>query len=123
MDAAGEAGFSPTLFASGLDVFHAGCFWEAHECWETLWRREPKSAPRRRLLQGLIFLAAARVKARQGRPQGAAELQRRALAALTAASEPDARASGIDLPALVARAAAAGPEGPLILTDVGADRP
>lgn len=45
-------------FASGAKAFDEGRFFEAHEHWETLWREE-KAPPRRRLLQGLIQVAAA----------------------------------------------------------------
>jgi hypothetical protein len=96
-------GFSPTLFAYGADAFNGGCFWEAHECWELLWRREPRGAPRRRLLQGLILLAAARVKLGQGRPEGAAALHRKALVLLADARPGADLVPGFDLAALLAR--------------------
>ncbi len=101
-DRAAAAGFSPTLFAYGADAFNGGWFWEAHECWEVLWRREPRGAPRRGVLQGLILLAAARVKLAQGRPQGAAALHRKALDTLGAADGIGPWA-GFDLSALQAQ--------------------
>jgi hypothetical protein len=54
----------------GMDLFARGFFWEAHEAWEGLWRdlgREGKSAL---LVKGLIKLAAAGVKLRQGNERG-----------------------------------------------------
>jgi hypothetical protein len=96
-------GFSPTLFAYGADAFNCGCFWEAHECWELLWRREPRGAPRRPVLQGLILLAAARVKLGQGRAEGAAALHRKALALLAAARRNADLVAGFDLATLLAQ--------------------
>lgn len=81
-DDAAERGFSPALFAYGADLLRAGFCWEAHECWEALWRREEAGNPRRLLLQGLILLAAAEVKSRQGLAHGAARLRKRGLLAL-----------------------------------------
>lgn len=89
-DGAGQAGFSATLFAYGVDRFNGGYAWEAHECWEVLWRREPRGTRRWFLLRGLIQFAAARVKAAQGRAEGAAELHRRGLAALDQGLSPSA---------------------------------
>jgi hypothetical protein len=45
-------------FEAGARLFDAGAFWEAHEAWETRWRVERDEAERR-LLQGLIQVAAA----------------------------------------------------------------
>jgi len=55
-------------FAWGLDLFNHGYYWEAHEAWEVLWTRSRKETRRRMLLKGLILLAAAGVKVRQGKP-------------------------------------------------------
>ena len=122
-DGAESAGFSPTLFAYGIDAFHAGCCWEAHECWEVLWRREPKTHARRALLQGMILLAAARVKARQGRPHGAAALHQRALTALERALAAPGPAeegppddAGVDVAKLLRDARAAGAAAALAIT-------
>lgn len=48
----------------GRALFNAGRYFEAHEVWEALWLTE--SGERRRLLQGLIQLAAALYKASEG---------------------------------------------------------
>ncbi|PYS93153.1 MAG: DUF309 domain-containing protein [Acidobacteria bacterium] len=53
----------------GADLFNAGKFFEAHEVWEDQWRLE--SGPARRLLHGLILLAAGFVKLQRGSPRGA----------------------------------------------------
>lgn len=52
-------------YLRGLDLFNHGYYWEAHEAWEALWRDAQEPAPKA-LLQGLIRLAAAGIKLRQG---------------------------------------------------------
>src|SRR4051812_30722126 len=48
----------------GRALFNSGRYFEAHEVWEALWLAE--TGERRRLLQGLIQLAAALYKASEG---------------------------------------------------------
>src|SRR5262245_11398070 len=55
----------------GFDLFNHGYYWEAHEAWESLWHAAGRRGPTATLLKGLIKLAAAGVKTRQGRPDGA----------------------------------------------------
>jgi hypothetical protein len=50
----------------GIDLFNHGYYWEAHETWEQLWRACERGSATERFLKGLIKLAAAGVKARQG---------------------------------------------------------
>lgn len=57
-------------FAWGIDLFNRGFYWEAHEAWEPLWRAAHADDPRRLLLKGLILLAAAGVKMREGKRAG-----------------------------------------------------
>ena len=57
-------------FLLGVDLFNHGYYWEAHEVWEGLWRTIDRSDPRSAFLQGLIHLAAAGVKVREGQPAG-----------------------------------------------------
>ncbi|ACO46847.1 DUF309 domain-containing protein [Deinococcus deserti] len=45
------------LWASGVTLFNAGHWWEAHEAWEPLWLQS--TGPERHFLQGVILLAAA----------------------------------------------------------------
>jgi uncharacterized protein len=45
-------------FARGVALHDAGAYWDAHECWETLWRSERDEA-RRRVIQGFIQITAA----------------------------------------------------------------
>lgn len=56
----------------GVDLFNHGYYWEAHEVWEGLWRAAGRTAPLADFLKGLIKLAAAGVKFRQGQPRGVA---------------------------------------------------
>ena len=54
----------------GTDLFNFGYYWEAHEAWEGIWRAYDRSETPALFLQGLIKLAAAGVKVREGVPQG-----------------------------------------------------
>jgi hypothetical protein len=74
------------LFA--IDLFNHGYYWEAHEAWESLWHACGRSGRVADFLKGLIKLAAAGVKVREGRRSGvigharaAAELFRHAATA------------------------------------------
>ena len=57
----------------GIDLFNHGYSWEAHEAWEPLWFAADRSSAARSLYKGLILLAAASVKIREGK--GAAALK------------------------------------------------
>jgi hypothetical protein len=65
-------------FLFGIDLFNAGYYWEAHEAWESLWHACGRQGTTAELLQGLIKLSAAGVKAREHRPAGVARHARRA---------------------------------------------
>jgi hypothetical protein len=65
-------------FLYGVDLFNAGYFWEAHVYWERLWALPSTEPGLRRFLQALIQIAAACLKARQGRVAGATRLLDRA---------------------------------------------
>src|SRR6059058_753307 len=54
----------------GIDLFNAGYFWEAHEAWESLWHVAGRRGRIADFLKGLIKLAAAGVKHREGKPPG-----------------------------------------------------
>src|SRR5438128_9530059 len=54
----------------GMDLFNHGYYWEAHEVWEGLWHASGRSGQTGHFLKGLIHLAAAGVKVRQGIPAG-----------------------------------------------------
>jgi hypothetical protein len=53
-----------------IDLFNYGYYWEAHEAWEGLWHAVGRKGIVGDFLKGLIKLAAAGVKAREGRPEG-----------------------------------------------------
>ena len=63
--------FAPNpAYLFGLDLFNQGYYWEAHETWESLWHAAGRKGAAADLLKGLIKLAAAGVKAREGRAAG-----------------------------------------------------
>ena len=61
----------------GGRLFNAGKFYEAHEAWEDVWR--PMHGAERDFFRGLIQLAVAMKKAREGNPAGAVRLLERAV--------------------------------------------
>jgi hypothetical protein len=67
---------APWLYA--LDLFNAGFYWEAHEAWEHFWNALSRTTPEARCVQGLIHLAAAAVKIREGKPAGVSRHTQRA---------------------------------------------
>ena len=54
----------------GLDLFNHGYYWEAHETWEALWHACKRTGPLADFLKALIKLAAAGVKAGEGKLVG-----------------------------------------------------
>ena len=66
-------------FLTAIDLFNAGFYWEAHEAWESLWIAAGRSGIVADFLKGLIKLAAAGVKAREGQPVGVVRHSRRAV--------------------------------------------
>ena len=78
-----------------VDLFNHGFYWEAHEVWEGLWRAAGRAGPTADFLKGLIKLAAALVKSREGRSEGVRRHGRRAgelFAAVAAHHGPAAQA-------------------------------
>lgn len=61
-----------------LDLFNGGWYWEAHEAWEGFWNALGRTTPEARFVQGLIHLAAAAVKIREGKLNGVARHTQRA---------------------------------------------
>jgi uncharacterized protein len=59
-----------TAYLYGLDLFNAGFYWESHLEWESLWLAAGRRGAVADFLKGLIQLAAAGVKHREGRPDG-----------------------------------------------------
>lgn len=66
-------------FLFGIDLFNAGYYWEAHEAWEQLWVAAGRTGELADFLKGLIKLAAAGVKSREGQRSGVERHARRAL--------------------------------------------
>lgn len=62
----------------GLELFNAGYYWEAHEVWEGLWHAHGREGVVAEFLKGLIKLAAAGVKAYEGREEGVRRHARKA---------------------------------------------
>jgi len=54
----------------GIDLFNAGYYWESHVAWESLWLACGRKGVAADFLKGLIKLAAAGVKALEGKPEG-----------------------------------------------------
>jgi uncharacterized protein len=57
-------------YLRGIALFNAGYYWEAHEVWEGLWHAHGRRGPTADVIKGLIKLAAAGVKVREGQPHG-----------------------------------------------------
>ena len=60
------------------DLFKEGFYWEAHEAWEHFWNGLGRTSPEARFVQGLIHLAAAAVKIREGNQAGVTSHTKRA---------------------------------------------
>lgn len=57
-------------YLRGIDLFNHGYYWEAHEAWESLWKACGGRGTAASFLKGLIKLAAAGVKAKEGNADG-----------------------------------------------------
>jgi len=62
---------SCTAYLRGIDLFNHGCYWEAHEAWESLWHACGRTGPLADFFKALIQLAVTGVKLREGRAEGA----------------------------------------------------
>jgi len=81
-------------FDEGVDLYHEGYLWEAHEAWETEFK-----GPDREFIQGLIQLAAMLLKSHVGNEEGVRKLYERSRAKLVGCTE----CRGIDAASLVAQ--------------------
>ena len=83
-------------FRFGIDLYHAGFLWEAHEAWEGVWKesRDP-------LIQGLIQMAASLLKRHLGNERGGRKLADRARLNLERAAAVAPVQRGLDLPELI----------------------
>ncbi|MBN9121674.1 MAG: DUF309 domain-containing protein [Planctomycetes bacterium] len=124
----GDSWRTSDAYLRGFDLFDAGFYWEAHESWEALWHAHGRKGPIADVLKGLIKLAAAGVKVRQGRPGGVRSLAARAAGHFeTARGEAGPELLGLDLAAWIDFAkdvaerpsgASAAPEGPAVVVFV-----
>jgi predicted metal-dependent hydrolase len=71
-------GNDPAGHLYALDLFNEGFYWEAHEAWESFWHALGRTSSEAQFVQGLIHLAAACVKIREGKPNGVARHIQRA---------------------------------------------
>ena len=62
----------------GIDLFNHGYYWEAHDAWESVWLACGRKGITADFLKGLIKLAAAGVKAREGRKRRVQQQAKRA---------------------------------------------
>lgn len=65
-----ESWRSSEPYLRGIELFHHGYYWEAHEAWEPLWHALGRKGPGADAIKALIKLAAAGVKVREGQPHG-----------------------------------------------------
>ncbi len=79
------AGDADSNFRYAADLFNHGYYWEAHEVWEQLWVAAGRQDAHADFLKGLIKLAAAGVKCRQGQIEGVRRHALRAAALLAGA--------------------------------------
>lgn len=102
-----EGASDPEALLWGIDLFDQGYHWEAHEAWEPLWFAAERGSPLRSLTKGLILLAAAGVKVREGKPVPALRHADRAVALLRCATGDAAatfeKAAGLSPAALAER--------------------
>lgn len=99
-------------YLHGLDLFNHGYYWEAHEVWEGIWHACDRAGLAGNFIKGLIKLAAAGVKVREGRPEGVRSHGRRAaeLFVQVANGLPPGQTSyfGLSLPRLIGLATEVG---------------
>lgn len=67
----------------GLDLFDYRYYWEAHECWESLWHVYKATEREGIVLQGMIQLSASILKRHMGHSRQAEKLFNRASSLLT----------------------------------------
>jgi hypothetical protein len=64
-------------YLRGLELFNHGYYWEAHEAWEGLWHACGRRGTTATFMKGLIQLAVAGVKVREGKPDSVRSHARR----------------------------------------------
>jgi hypothetical protein len=104
-------------FLWAVDLFNHGYYWEAHEAWEAAWKEQGRSGREADFSKGLIKLAAAGVKAREGNAEGVARHARRAreLFASVQAAHQGGDMRGCSLMKLIQMAEAIAHEAPALI--------
>jgi hypothetical protein len=74
-------------YLRGVDLFNNGFYWESHESWEAVWNGFGRVGLEADFMKALIKLAAALVKAREGRSAGVARHATRAEELLVSVQE------------------------------------
>ena len=74
LDPEGEAWREHATWCRAVELFDHGYYWEAHEGFEAVWVAAGREGPVACLAQGLIKLAAAAIKLRQGNAGSGAKL-------------------------------------------------
>ena len=77
---------NPT-YLYGVDLYNHGYWWEAHEAFESLWQKIPKSDLRSSFLQGLIKISAALLKRHLNQERGTLILLKSGMGLLKKVSE------------------------------------
>ena len=54
--------FYHEIYLCGVDLYNHAYWWESHESWESLWKKEEKGRLTSEFLQGLIKISAALIK-------------------------------------------------------------
>ncbi len=92
-------------YLHGIDLFNHGYYWEAHESWEAVWHAVDRKGLVADFCKALIKLAAAGVKAREGRSRGVKLHARRAKELFTSVASKlsvgQTRFMGLDVPRLI----------------------
>ncbi len=84
-------------FLYGVDLYHAGFFFEAHEAWESIWLTLNKLDLRRTMLMGLIQNSAAMLKLALGQSDPARQLSRRAFHYIDTVSQQEPLCMGLQI--------------------------
>lgn len=71
-----------TPWRMGLGLMADAYYWEAHEVWEAVWLAAPPNSRDKTLVQAVIQMANAALKAKMGRPSAVARLQTQVAALL-----------------------------------------
>lgn len=109
-------------YIRGIDLFNHGFYWEAHEAWEAAWIACGRTGHAANFLKALIKLAAAGVKAREGRVDGVRRHASRCLELLdNTPNDADGRFFGLDFEQLQALARSLGENAEVVTEHANAD--